>query len=82
MGRVFGILLIVLGIWVGLEYYTKGSQAFGGAFASWFEPIEQTEFSDRRYTDERMNSPAKRMGNKVERSYKEGEDRYRRQLGE
>lgn len=37
MAKVFGILLIVLGVWVGIEVYTKGTQqAFGGAFA-WFE---------------------------------------------
>ena len=35
MGRIFGILLIGLGIWVGLEIYLEGTQnAFGGAFAS------------------------------------------------
>jgi len=33
MGKAFGILLIVLGIWVGLELYTEGTQnAFGGLF--------------------------------------------------
>ena len=31
MGKIFGILLIVLGIWVGLEIMTEGSdRAFGG----------------------------------------------------
>jgi hypothetical protein len=35
MGRIFGILLIGLGIWIGLEIYLEGTQnAFGGAFAS------------------------------------------------
>ena len=35
MGRIFGILLMGLGIWVGLEIYLEGTQnAFGGAFAS------------------------------------------------
>ena len=35
MGRIFGILLIGLGIWVGLEIYLEGTQnAFGGVFAS------------------------------------------------
>ena len=35
MGRIFGILFIGLGIWVGLEIYLEGTQnAFGGAFAS------------------------------------------------
>ena len=35
MGRIFGILFIGLGIWVGLEIYLEGTQnAFGGVFAS------------------------------------------------
>jgi hypothetical protein len=35
MGKIFGILLMGLGIWVGLEIYLEGTQnAFGGAFAS------------------------------------------------
>ena len=33
MGKAFGILMIVLGIYVGLELYTVGMQnAFGGIF--------------------------------------------------
>lgn len=34
MAKVIGILLLVLGVWVGIEVYTRGTQqAFGGAFA-------------------------------------------------
>ena len=34
MGRLLGILLIVLGIWMALEIYNEGTRnAFGGAFA-------------------------------------------------
>lgn len=33
MGRVFGLLLIVLATWVGMEVYTAGTErAFGGLF--------------------------------------------------
>jgi hypothetical protein len=32
MGKLFGIVLLVLGVWAAVEIYTKGSdQAFGGA---------------------------------------------------
>ena len=35
MGKIFGILLIVAGIWVGLTIYTEGTDAaFGGLFGS------------------------------------------------
>ena len=31
MGKIFGILLIVVGIWVGITIYTEGADAaFGG----------------------------------------------------
>jgi len=34
MGKAFGLVLIVVGLWVGLEIYTKGTQgAFGGVLA-------------------------------------------------
>ena len=35
MGRILGILAIVLGVWLGAEVLTKGvDQAFGGIFAN------------------------------------------------
>jgi hypothetical protein len=34
MGKIFGILLIVVGVWVGLTIFTEGTDhAFGGVFA-------------------------------------------------
>jgi hypothetical protein len=34
MGKMFGILLVILAIWVGLTVYDKGvDRAFGGLFA-------------------------------------------------
>jgi hypothetical protein len=33
MGRIFGILFLVLAVWTGVEVYTEGtSAAFGGLF--------------------------------------------------
>ena len=34
MEKMIGIILIVAGIWVGVEYFTEGDQMFGGIFAS------------------------------------------------
>ena len=35
MGRIFGILLIVVAIWIGMQIYLEGTRhAFGGAFDS------------------------------------------------
>lgn len=34
MGKIFGILLIVVGLWVGITIFTEGTDAaFGGLFA-------------------------------------------------
>jgi len=34
MGKIFGILLMVIGIWAGITVYTEGvDAAFGGLFA-------------------------------------------------
>lgn len=71
MAKVFGILLIVLGIWVGLEVMTNGSAgAFGGLFAKAGLVDQET-------------APAptpQRAANAVGRAYRAGENRVERQL--
>ena len=56
MGRIFGILLMVGLIWVGLEFYTKGSAgAFGGIFEGWDDPVAQyPESTDGRSITQRV----------------------------
>jgi hypothetical protein len=44
MAKIFGVLLIVLGVWLGMEIYTKGMDgAFGGALARFTEPVHTNE---------------------------------------
>ncbi len=73
MGKMFGILAIVLGVWIGLEVYTKGTnEAFGGLFAGLMEPVSDYEPSpDGR-------SPVQRIGDKVRENIELGADRTRR----
>jgi len=74
MGKVLTGLIIVAGIWVGVEFFTMGpSRAFGGAFAEFFEtkPLE----SDPRST-------AQRAGDSVRRAQAEAEARRDRMLQE
>ena len=41
MGRIFGMLFIVLAIWAAVEVFTNGTEgAFGGLFASGSPPAE------------------------------------------
>ncbi len=73
MGKMFGILAIMLGVWIGLEVYTKGTnEAFGGLFAGLMEPVSDYEPSpDGR-------SPVQRIGDKVRENIELGADRTRR----
>ncbi len=75
MGRLFGILAIVLGIWIGLEVYTKGTdQAFGGVFAGLMDPVSDYEPSpDGR-------SPVQRIGDQVRDDISLGADRTLRHI--
>jgi hypothetical protein len=59
MGRIFGILLLGLGIWVGLEIYLEGTQnAFGGVFAS--HRVQADAARDTRTTPQRAGDAVRR----------------------
>jgi len=67
MGKLIGLMLIVLGVWVGIEIYDKGvDQAFGGLFA-WFDAPLQT--------DQHRGSLAQRVGAKVQSDIDAGAQR-------
>ena len=71
MAKVFGILLIVLAVWIGLEVMNHGSAgAFGGLFA-------KTGMVDATQPPE---STTQRAAGAVDRAYRAGEDRVDRQL--
>ena len=74
MAKIFGLLLIVLGAWVGLELYTEGpNHAFGGAFSS----ILSSESSG---SEEEYLSTPQRAGSAVDRAHRENEARVDRML--
>lgn len=74
MGRVFGILFIVVAIWVGLEVYTEGvSGAFGGALVE-VGLAEAEEAPDAPVTE--------RAGRAFSRAYDASVDRVERQIDE
>lgn len=73
MGRLFGILLILLGIWVGLEVYTEGAdRAFGGFFAR-FSPGGP---------DPDARTPLERIEDRAEAARDAQLGRLERQLGD
>ena len=74
MGKIFGMLLVVVGIWVGLEVYQSGIQgAFGGALAGLGgSGSEQAAVTPR--------SVPQRAGAAVERAHAEAEARMERML--
>lgn len=77
MGKVFGIISIVLGIWFAMELYTEGTKnAFDGAVAF----LDDSEESSDEPT-ERRTLP-RRAGDRVERAFAEGAARREALLGE
>ena len=74
MGRIFGLLLVVIGIWAATEVYLKGTAgAFGGVFAD--GAGEGVAGHDGR-------SLGLRAGEAVGNAYDEGEARRERLLSE
>jgi hypothetical protein len=76
MGKLFGIVVIVLAMWVGLEIYTQGVRgAFGGLLAGLDSSDEQTETADG-------GAPLENLRNKVNRDNDEGWARRERMMGD
>ena len=73
MAKAFGILVIVVGIWVGLTVFTEGTDAaFGGLFAgSEKEVADGSGQPITRHVEERVND-----------AYRENEARIERQTAE
>jgi hypothetical protein len=72
MERWIGIVLIVLAAWVGIELYTKGSDAFGGILAS----------SDAAPASGDESWAGDRAGRRLESSHAERGEHMERALGE
>lgn len=66
MAKIFGILVIVIGIWVGLTIFNEGTEAaFGGLFAS----------SVRGEMDTTGRPLPRRVEDSVSKAYRESERR-------
>jgi hypothetical protein len=64
LGRLFGLLLILLCIWTGVEIYTKGTAgAFGGLFSRFSEDLNTPA---QRSTHDRAADAFQRAYNKSE----------------
>lgn len=71
MGRLFGLILLVLAVWVGVEVYEKGvDHAFGGVFAWMGSPLqseyEQGSRVEPSGREVQSGSIAQKMGAKVQ----------------
>ena len=81
MAKLLAIGLIVVAIWVGLEYYTEGSEgAFGGILSS---ASQEERTAGAGSADELMSqpsSPARMMGKMVDRAHRATEQNYQRML--
>ena len=75
MGKLFAIVLMVIGIWVAVTVYSEGTdRTFGGLFAGSLgsSTVDVTE----------TRSTPQRAGEAVQRAYDESQDRFDRALGE
>ena len=65
MGKVFGILLIVVAVWVGLTLFNEGTDAaFGGLFAG----------SAKEVADDSGRPLPRRVEERVRKAYREHEE--------
>lgn len=77
MSKVIGGLIVVAGIWVGVEFVTQGpSRAFDGAFASFFSGTNSSVAATER------RSTAQRAGDAARVARDEAEARRERMLAE
>lgn len=69
MERMFGLFLILAILGVGIEFYTKGDQAFGGLFASADAPAaaEDAPWAGER-AGERLRGGHEERGERMERA--------------
>ncbi len=59
MGRMFGLVLLLVSVWVGVEVYTRGLEgAFGGALAS-FAADDSPAHRAREKLSDRVESAAR-----------------------
>ena len=76
MGKVFGILMLVVAMWTGAEVYNKGTaNAFGGILTSlgWVEAAPETAAP---------TSAGRRVGSAVVGAHEESDARRERLLAE
>jgi len=75
MGKLFGIVVIVFGLWAAAEVYNEGTaNAFGGVLAR-TGMVEATEPDGEQRVGERV-------GTKVGKSHAEADERRNRLLAE
>jgi hypothetical protein len=67
MGKLIGLILLVLCVWVAIEVYEKGMDgAFGGAFAWVSAPLPADRESAGAAREAHSASTAQRIGTKVQ----------------
>ncbi len=75
MGKLFGIIVIVVGLWAGAEIYNEGAaNAFGGALTR-LGMVQTAEPGEDQQVGQRV-------GSKVSKSQAEADARRSRMLGE
>lgn len=67
MQKLFGIVVIALGVWVGMEVYTKGTHAaLGGIFANFAEVPAHAPQPPLKSIEQRGNDARDRQMQRIE----------------
>jgi hypothetical protein len=82
MERMIGLILIVTAIWVGVEFYTEGDQAFGGIFASESSSSASSGGYDDGAAPAEGTWAGERAGHKLERMHAERAQRMKERLND
>lgn len=85
MQKLIGIIIIVIGIWVGIEVYTQGVDgAFGGIFASLGgggdAPSQASQPDAAPSAPKAHSSVVQRAGDRVQGHIDQGEERINEQV--
>ena len=75
MGKVFGIVVFLFGLWASIEVYNEGTAAAFGGFFARSGLVEEAKPGEEQRVGERVRA-------KVDRSFDEAVARQNRMLGE
>jgi hypothetical protein len=79
MEKMIGLILIIAGIWVGIEFYNEGEDAFGGLLSGKSKPAAASASADE--PPAKREWAGSRVKHSVERMHTDRAARIKERLG-